>query len=107
LIVIATVGWLENVVATTATMMYGHVETAEERSKHIESSWVTRGMKVGQVALGFGADDMGSVMIEENVVSVAGRRHRTRTDELVHLIRAQGKIPVQRDTPYREVKVLS
>lgn len=58
-------------------------------------------------ALGFGADDMGSVMIGENVVSVAGSTYRTRTDELVHLIRAQGKIPVQRDTLYREVKVLS
>ena len=39
---------------------------------HIQSSWVTQGMKIGQVALGFGADDMGSVMIEENVVSAAG-----------------------------------
>ena len=39
---------------------------------HIQSSWVTQGLKIGQVALGFGADDMGSVMIEENVVSAAG-----------------------------------
>ena len=64
-------------------------------------------MKVGQVALGFGADDMGSVMIEENVVSAAGTTHRTTTDELVHLIRSLGKIPVQRDTLYREVKVFA
>jgi cyclic dehypoxanthinyl futalosine synthase len=74
---------------------------------HIQSSWVTQGMKIGQVALGFGADDMGSVMIEENVVSAAGTTHRTTTDELVHLIRAMGKTPVQRDTLYREVKVFS
>jgi cyclic dehypoxanthinyl futalosine synthase len=74
---------------------------------HIQSSWVTQGMKVGQVALGFGADDMGSVMIEENVVSAAGTTYRTTTDELVHLIRAMGKTPVQRDTLYREVKVFS
>jgi cyclic dehypoxanthinyl futalosine synthase len=74
---------------------------------HIQSSWVTQGMKVGQVALGFGADDMGSVMIEENVVSAAGTTHRTTTDELVHLIRAMGKTPVQRDTLYRDVKVWS
>ena len=151
--------------STTATMMYGHVETLEERVEHmrrvrelqdetrgfrafiswtfqrdgnrlseqvrdedmptsfdylltqavsriyldnvdhIQSSWVTQGMKIGQVALGFGADDMGSVMMEENVVSAAGTTHRTSTEELVHLIRAVGKIPVQRDTLYRDVKV--
>jgi cyclic dehypoxanthinyl futalosine synthase len=151
--------------STTATMMYGHVETLEERVEHmrrirelqdetggfrafiswtfqddgnrlgakvpretmptsfdylltqavsriyldnvphIQSSWVTQGLKIGQVALGFGADDMGSVMIEENVVSAAGTTYRTSTDELVHLIKSVGKIPVQRDTLYREVKV--
>ena len=74
---------------------------------HIQSSWVTQGLKIGQVALGFGADDMGSVMIEENVVSAAGTTHRTTTDELVHLIKAMGKVPVQRDTLYREVKVFA
>jgi cyclic dehypoxanthinyl futalosine synthase len=68
---------------------------------------VTQGLKVGQVALGFGADDMGSVMMEENVVSAAGTTHRTSTEELVHLIRALGKIPVQRDTLYRPVKIWS
>ena len=62
---------------------------------------------IGQVALSFGADDMGSVMIEENVVSAAGTTHRTTTDELVHLIRSAGKIPVQRDTLYRDVKVFA
>ncbi len=62
-------------------------------------------MKIGQVALGFGADDMGSMMIEENVVSAAGTTHRASTEDLVHLIRALGKTPVQRDTLYREVKV--
>ncbi|MGH3020244.1 MAG: cyclic dehypoxanthinyl futalosine synthase [Gaiellaceae bacterium] len=72
---------------------------------HIQSSWVTQGMKVGQVALGFGADDMGSVMIEENVVSAAGTTHRATTDDFVRAIRALGKVPVQRDTLYREVKV--
>jgi cyclic dehypoxanthinyl futalosine synthase len=62
-------------------------------------------MKIGQVALSFGADDMGSIMIEENVVSAAGTTHRTSTEELVHLIKAAGKTPVQRDTLYREVKI--
>jgi cyclic dehypoxanthinyl futalosine synthase len=151
-------------VSSTATMMYGHVETLEDRVEHlrklrdlqdetggfrafiswtfqadgnrlaaqvapdsmptsfdylltqavsriyldnvdhIQSSWVTQGMKVGQVALGFGADDMGSVMIEENVVSAAGTTHRATTEDFVRAIRALGKVPVQRDTLYREVK---
>ncbi len=152
-------------ISTTATMMYGHVETLEERVEHLRrvrelqdetggfraffswtfqddgnrlvdlvpaesrptsfdylltqavsriyldnlphigSSWVTQGKKIGQVALGFGADDLGSVMIEENVVSAAGTTHRTSAEELVHLIKGVGKIPVQRDTLYREVRV--
>src|SRR5580765_81368 len=152
-------------ISTTATMMYGHVETLEERVEHfrrirelqdetggfraffswtfqddgnrlvslvpaearptsfdylltqavsriyldnvphIGSSWVTQGKKIGQVALGFGADDLGSVMIEENVVSAAGTTHRTSAEELAHLIRSIGKTPVQRDTLYRPVKV--
>jgi cyclic dehypoxanthinyl futalosine synthase len=152
-------------VSSTATMMYGHLETLEDRVEHmrkirelqdetggfrafiswtfqadgnrlaaqvapdamptsfdylltqavsriyldnvdhIQSSWVTQGMKVGQVALEFGADDMGSVMIEENVVSAAGTTHRATTDDFVRAIKALGKVPVQRDTLYREVKV--
>ena len=72
---------------------------------HIGSSWVTQGKKIGQVALQFGADDLGSVMIEENVVSAAGTTYRASTDEFVHLIRSLGKTPVQRDTLYREVRV--
>jgi cyclic dehypoxanthinyl futalosine synthase len=151
--------------STTATMMYGHVETLEERVEHmrrirelqdetrgfrafiswtfqrdgnklgevvseevrptsfdylltqavsriyldnvdhIQSSWVTQGMKVGQVALSFGADDMGSVMIEENVVSAAGTTHRATADDFVRAIGALGKTAVQRDTLYRDVRV--
>jgi cyclic dehypoxanthinyl futalosine synthase len=151
--------------STTATMMYGHVETLEERVEHmrrirelqdelrgfrafiswtfqsdgnrladkvppermptsfdylltqavsriyldnvdhIQSSWVTQGMKVGQVALGFGADDMGSVMIEENVVSAAGTTYRATAEDFVRAIKALGKTPVQRDTLYRDVRV--
>jgi cyclic dehypoxanthinyl futalosine synthase len=152
-------------ISTTATMMYGHVETLEERVEHmrriralqdeqrgfrafiswtfqsdgnrlaasvppetmptsfdylltqavsriyldnvdhIQSSWVTQGMKVGQVALGFGADDLGSIMIEENVVSAAGTTYRATTDDFVRAIKALGKTPVQRDTLYRDVRV--
>jgi cyclic dehypoxanthinyl futalosine synthase len=151
--------------STTATMMYGHVETLAERVEHmrrvrelqdethgfrafiswtyqddgnrlgalvppesrptsfdylltqavsriyldnvdhIQSSWVTQGMKVGQVALQFGADDLGSIMIEENVVSAAGTTYRATTEDFVRTIRALGKTPVQRDTLYRDVRV--
>jgi cyclic dehypoxanthinyl futalosine synthase len=154
-------------ISTTATMMYGHVETLEERVEHlrkirdlqdelrgfrafiswtfqddgnrlgalvpretmptsfdylltqavsriyldnvdhIQSSWVTQGMKIGQVALEFGADDLGSIMIEENVVSAAGTTYRATTEEFVRVIRALGKTPVQRDTLYREVKTFA
>jgi cyclic dehypoxanthinyl futalosine synthase len=152
-------------ISTTATMMYGHVETLEERVEHmrkvralqdelqgfrafiswtfqsdgnrladkvprdamptsfeylltqavsriyldnvdhIQSSWVTQGMKIGQVALGFGADDLGSIMIEENVVSAAGTTYRASADDFARVIRAMGKVPVQRDTLYRDVRV--
>ena len=72
---------------------------------HIQSSWVTQGMKIGQVALEFGADDLGSIMIEENVVSAAGTTYRATTEDFVRAIKAIGKIPVQRDTLYRDVRV--
>ena len=148
--------------STTATMMWGHVETLEERIEHfrrirdlqdemhgfrafiswtyqpdntrlakdvhwhptsfdyllmqavsriyldnvdhIQSSWVTQGTKIGQVALLFGADDMGSIMIEENVVSAAGTTYRATTEDFVHLIRNAGFRPQQRDTLYRTVQ---
>jgi cyclic dehypoxanthinyl futalosine synthase len=74
---------------------------------HIQSSWVTQGLRIGQIALEFGADDLGSIMIEENVVSAAGTTHRASTDDFVRTIRALGKTPVQRDTLYRDVRVWS
>jgi cyclic dehypoxanthinyl futalosine synthase len=151
--------------STTATMMYGHVETLAERVEHmrrirelqdethgfrafiswtfqddgnrlgalvprermptpfdylltqavsriyldnvdhIQSSWVTQGMKVGQVALEFGADDLGSIMIEENVVSAAGTTYRASTEDFVRTIKGLGKVAVQRDTLYRDVRI--
>ncbi|HEY4976820.1 MAG TPA: hypothetical protein VII05_05670 [Gaiellaceae bacterium] len=51
-----------------------------------------------------GADDIGSTMIEENVVASAGTHYTTTTEELAHLIRAFGKTPVQRDTYYNPLK---
>jgi cyclic dehypoxanthinyl futalosine synthase len=72
--------------------------------EHIQSSWVTQGMKIGQVALHFGADDLGSVMLEENVVSAAGTTYRASVEDFCRTIKAAGKRPVQRDTYYRRVR---
>lgn len=71
---------------------------------NIQASWVTQGIKLGQVSLAFGANDMGSTMIEENVVRAAGVSHRMSVDEMVWCIRGAGRSPVQRDTLYREVR---
>ncbi len=67
---------------------------------NLQSSWVTMGMKVGQLALRFGCNDFGSLMIEENVVSAANTTHRTTTDELDHLIRDAGFTPARRRQDY-------
>ncbi len=71
---------------------------------NVQASWVTQGSKIGQVAMAFGANDLGSTMIEENVVAAAGVRFRIGRDELVWLIREAGFVPVQRDTLYDEVR---
>ncbi len=68
---------------------------------HIQSSWLTPGIKVCQVGLQFGADDVGSILIEENVVFAAGVRNRTNEAELRRIIFDAGYIPAQRDTLYR------
>jgi len=67
---------------------------------HIQSSWLTPGIKVCQVGLQFGADDVGSILIEENVVYAAGVRNRTNEGELRRIISDAGFIPAQRDTLY-------
>ncbi len=141
--------------ATTATMMFGHVETVEERIEHLErvrtqqeetsgftafiawtfqaentrlkaptvgaleylrmqalsriyldnidniqSSWVTQGREIGQVALRHGANDLGSIMIEENVVSQAGTVYCMGAKDMQRLIRDLGYEPRQRDNWY-------
>ncbi len=71
----------------------------------IGSSWVTMGPLIGQVALCYGANDMGSVMMEENVVSAAGTTHCLNEPMLCRLIRDAGFLPAQRDNAYDLLKV--
>ena len=141
---------------SSATMMFGHVESIEDRIEHLErlrvqqekskgftafiawtfqaehtrlnaptvganeylrtqalariyldnfanlqSSWVTQGQEIGQVALRYGANDLGSIMIEENVVSQAGTTFRMTVADMQRLIRELGYEPRQRDNWYR------
>jgi cyclic dehypoxanthinyl futalosine synthase len=72
---------------------------------HVQSSWLTPGIKVCQVGLQFGADDVGSILIEENVVYAAGVRNRTNEQELRRIISDAGYLPAQRDTLYRSYAV--
>jgi cyclic dehypoxanthinyl futalosine synthase len=143
---------------SSATMMFGHVETIEDRIEHLErvrkqqdqtggftafiawtfqaentklkaptvgahaylrmqalariyldnieniqSSWVTQGQEIGQIALKYGANDLGSIMIEENVVSQAGTTYRMGVADMQRLIRDLGYEPRQRDNWYRLV----
>jgi len=144
---------------STATMMFGHVETLAERIEHldrlrevqdetggftaficwtfqpdntemdhippsgafeylktqavsrlyldnfpnIQSSWVTQGAKIGQIALSFGANDMGSLMIEENVVSKAGTVHHLTLDTIRRCITDAGYVPRQRNVYYEYI----
>lgn len=71
--------------------------------RHLQTSWVTQGKKIGQLGLAFGADDMGSIMIEENVVSAAGAHYKMSQDEMEHLIRAAGYEPRQRTNLYERL----
>ncbi|WP_435007511.1 cyclic dehypoxanthinyl futalosine synthase [Tundrisphaera lichenicola] len=151
--------WHELGGISTATMMYGHIETLEERIEHMErvrqlqdetggltafiswtfqpgntemddvppsgafeylrtqaisrlyldnvpniqSSWVTQGAKIGQLALYFGANDMGSLMIEENVVASAGTVHYLTLEQIKRAIRESGYIPRQRNVFYEYI----
>jgi cyclic dehypoxanthinyl futalosine synthase len=72
-----------------------------ENIENVQSSWVTPGLKTCQLGLRFGGNDVGSIMIEENVVSAAGTHHRATEEELRRLIRDAGFIPKQRDSLYR------
>jgi cyclic dehypoxanthinyl futalosine synthase len=70
---------------------------------NIQSSWVTQGEKIGGLALFFGANDMGSLMIEENVVAQAGTVYHLTLETIRRLIRDAGYIPRQRNVFYEYV----
>jgi cyclic dehypoxanthinyl futalosine synthase len=85
--------------------MIGVARLFFDNVNHLQGSWLTTGKDIGQLTLHFGADDLGSVMLEENVVSSAGARHRSNRTELIELIRSAGRVPAQRDTLYRHLTV--
>jgi cyclic dehypoxanthinyl futalosine synthase len=70
---------------------------------HVQGSWVTQGQKIGQVSLFFGADDLGSIMLEENVVAAAGAQHRMTQTDMERIIRGAGYRPRQRRTLYERL----
>ena len=71
-----------------------------EEVTNVQASWVTQGLKLCQIALRFGANDVGSIMIEENVVAAAGAHFRATEADLRRIIQDAGFAPVQRDTLY-------
>lgn len=72
--------------------------------KHIQGSWVTQGQNIGQLTLAFGANDLGSIMLEENVVKAAGTSYQMSIDKMVSLIHEAGRKPAQRNTQYDIIK---
>jgi len=73
--------------------------------KNLQSSWVTQGSHIGQLALLFGANDLGSTMMEENVVAAAGATNRMNQEEMIRLIKDLGETPAKRDTAYNILEV--
>jgi len=69
--------------------------------RNVQASWLTPGLKLCQIALRFGGNDVGSILIEENVVRATGCLNRTNEEELRRLIRDAGFRPIKRDTLYR------
>jgi cyclic dehypoxanthinyl futalosine synthase len=73
--------------------------------EHVQSGWLTEGLKLGQIALAFGCDDMGGTLLEDKVLEPTGIQVKTRREDLVRLIREAGFLPAQRDTNYRILHV--
>ncbi len=75
---------------------------------HVQGSWLTVGKATGQDSLRYGADDLGSIMLEENVVSAAGVVEKCMTnDAMISLIHDAGRLPARRDTTYRVLETFS
>lgn len=72
--------------------------------KNIQSSWVTQGTYIGQLALKFGANDLGSTMMEENVVAATGCKNSMVSSQMIDLIKGVGERPAQRDTRYNYLR---
>ena len=71
---------------------------------HIQGSWVTQGERIGQLTLGFGGDDLGSIMLEENVVRAAGTAYEMSINKMVDMIKGAGREAAQRDTQYNIIR---
>lgn len=71
---------------------------------HLQGSWVTQGQAIGQLTLAFGANDLGSIMLEENVVRAAGTANHMSVDGMIDIIRGAGRTPAQRDSCYNIIK---
>ena len=72
---------------------------------NIQAGWLTEGLKLAQIALAMGANDMGGVLMEEAVVKATGVKTMTNMAELADVIKNTGKVPVQRDSDYKAIKV--
>lgn len=96
-------GWGYRTTGVDYLMMVAVSRLYLDNVRNIQASWVTQGLKMGQAALLFGANDMGSTMIEENVVRSAGVTFSAGREDLEHAIRAAGFTPVQRRADYSEV----
>lgn len=73
--------------------------------EHIQSGWLTEGLKLGQIGLAFGCDDMGGTLLEDKVLEPTGIEVHTRREDLIRLIKEAGFIPAQRDTNYKILNV--
>lgn len=75
---------------------------------HLQSGWLTEGLKLGQIALQFGCDDMGGTLIEDKVLEPTGiDATQTRREDLIRLIKEAGYTPVQRDTNYETIQIFN
>lgn len=75
--------------------------------RHIHAGWVTEGAKLAQLALGFGANDIGSVLMEELVISATGVTYAYSADQIASIIRAVGRVPAVRNSKYEILEVLA